>query len=107
MIFMGQRRSEQRKYAITGGLHDVAAIAMDGVDHQLEGWIDNGTCLFRVEVLHQLHRAIDVGEQRGDRLALTVESSWAVCLKDGSRRILMTAAWPSLRQAPSCTGRKI
>jgi hypothetical protein len=44
-----------------------------GVDHQLECGIDNGTRLFRVEVLHQLHRALDIGEESGDHLALTIE----------------------------------
>ena len=28
--------------------------------------------LFRVEVFHQFHRALDIGEQRGDRLALAL-----------------------------------
>jgi hypothetical protein len=32
---------------------------------------------FGIEVSHQLHRTFDVGEQRGDRLALTVGQSRA------------------------------
>jgi hypothetical protein len=46
---------------------------MDRVDHQLERRVDDGARFLRVEVLHQLGRALDVGEQRRDRLALTIE----------------------------------
>jgi hypothetical protein len=45
---------------------------MHRVDHQLQRRIDYRARLLGVEVLHQLHRALDVGEQSGDGLALTV-----------------------------------
>ena len=32
---MRDRRAEQREDAVAGGLHDVAVVAMDRVDHQL------------------------------------------------------------------------
>jgi hypothetical protein len=50
-----------------------AVVAAHRVDHQLERRIDNRARLLRVEVFHQLGRAFDVGEQRGDGLALAVE----------------------------------
>ena len=53
-------------------LHDVAVVAADRVDHQLQRGIDNRARFFGVEVLLQLGRSLDVGEQRGDRLALAV-----------------------------------
>src|SRR5260370_40079058 len=45
---------------------------MRRLDHQLQRRIDNRVRLLRVEVLHQLGRALDVREQRRDRLALAV-----------------------------------
>src|SRR6516225_9817758 len=70
MILMRNRCSEKRKDAIAGRLHDEAAVTMDRVDHQLECWIDNRSGIFRVEILHKLHRALDVCEQRRNGLAL-------------------------------------
>jgi hypothetical protein len=72
MVLVRNRRSEQRENPIAGGLHDVAAIAMDRIDHQLECWVDNRPGLFRVKVLHQLHRPFDIGEQRRYGLALAI-----------------------------------
>jgi hypothetical protein len=73
MVLVGDRGAEQREDPIAGGLHNVAVIAMDRVDHELQGRIDNAARLLGVEVLHQLHRALDVGKQRRDRLALAIE----------------------------------
>ncbi len=73
MVLVRHGGAEQREDAISGGLHDVAAIAMDRVDHQLQRRVDNGARLLGVELLHQLHRALDVSEQRRDRLALALE----------------------------------
>jgi hypothetical protein len=75
MVFVSNRRTEQCEDAIPGRLHDEAAVAVYSLHHQLERGIDNGTRLFRVEVLHQLHRTLDVGEQCGNHLALTVRSA--------------------------------
>jgi len=73
VVLVGYRRTEQRKDAVASGLHDITAIAVDGIDHQVERGIDDRTRLFRVEVLHQLHRALDVSEKRGDRFAFAIE----------------------------------
>jgi hypothetical protein len=35
---------------------------MDRVHHQLQRGVDDGACLFGIEILHQLHRALDVGK---------------------------------------------
>src|SRR6185437_2064555 len=74
MILMRDRRPEQRENAVAGGLHDVTVVAMRGVDHQLQGGIDDGARFFGVEVLLQLGRALDVSKQCGDRLALALQS---------------------------------
>ena len=73
MVLVRNRRAEQCEDAVAGGLHDVSAITMDRVDHQLKRWIDDLPRLFRVEVLHQFHRTLDISEQRGHRLALAIE----------------------------------
>jgi hypothetical protein len=80
MILMGDRRAKQRENPVARRLHHVTVEAMGCVDRQLERRIDDGACFLRVEVLHQFGRAFDVGEQRGDRLALAV---------DRRRRILL------------------
>ena len=70
MVLVRDRRAEQREDPVTRGLHDVAVVAMDRVDHQLQRRIDDRARFLGVEVLHQFHRALDVGEQRRDGLAL-------------------------------------
>jgi hypothetical protein len=74
MVFMREGRTKQRKNAVPSRLHDVAAVVVSGVDHQLECRIDKRPGFFRVEVLHQLHGTLDVGEQRCHRLALPLDA---------------------------------
>src|SRR5579862_651302 len=73
MVLMRDWSAEQREDAIACGLHDVAVVAAHRVDHQLECWIDDRARFFRIEILLQLGRSLDVGEQRRHRLALAVE----------------------------------
>src|SRR6516225_4838525 len=80
MVLVRERGAEQRENPVAGGLHDVAVVTADGIDHQLEGWINNRTRLFRVEVLHQVHRALDIGKQRGNGLALAIGCSRSIRL---------------------------
>ena len=72
MVFMCDRCTEQGENAVAGGLRDVTAVALHHLDHQLECRVDDGASLFRIEALDQVHRALDVGEQRGDRLAFAL-----------------------------------
>ncbi len=72
MVLVRDGRTKQRKDAVAGRLHDVAAIPMRRIDHQLERRINDRTRFFRIEVFHQIHRTLDVGEHRGDRLALSI-----------------------------------
>ena len=62
MILMRDRRAEQREDAIPRRLRHIALVAMHRVHHQLERGIDQAARLLRVEVLDQLHRALDVRE---------------------------------------------
>ena len=73
MVFMHDRRAEQRENAVAGRLHDVAFVAPHRLNHQLQHRVDDGACFLGVEVFHQLGRTLDVGEQRRDGLALTFE----------------------------------
>ena len=73
MVFVRDGRAEDREDAVAGALHDVAVVAADRVDHQAQCRIDDCAGLLGVEVLLQLGRALDVGEQRSDRLALAFE----------------------------------
>ena len=73
MVFVRDGRSEDREDAVAGALHDVAVVAADRVDHQLQCGIDDRARFFGVEVLLQLRRTLDVGEQRRDHLALAFE----------------------------------
>src|SRR5215472_15500413 len=73
MVFVSNGCPEHRENAIPGGLRNVAAVAAASVDHQVQRRINDPSCLFRIEAFHQLGRASDVGEQRGDRLALALE----------------------------------
>ena len=51
MILMRNWCTEQRKDPIAGRLHDIAVVAMDGVDHKFQRGIDNRPGLFGVQVL--------------------------------------------------------
>ena len=54
MVFMGERRAEQRENPVTGGLHDVPVVAAHRLDHQLKRGIDDRARFFGVEVLRKL-----------------------------------------------------
>jgi hypothetical protein len=60
---------------------------MRRVDHQLERRIDDRARLLRVEVLHQLGRALDIREQSGDRLALAVDRLRRILLFRGNTNL--------------------
>ena len=72
MVLMSDRRSEQRDDAVAGRLHDIAVEAMYCIHHQLQCGVDDRARVFRVEIRHQLGRALDVGEQRRHGLALAL-----------------------------------
>src|SRR5262245_35190295 len=74
MILMRDRRTEEREDTVTGRLGDVTAVALYRLHHYFEGWIDYGTGLLWIEVFDQVHRTLYVGEQRGDGLALALET---------------------------------
>ena len=106
MVFVRDGRAEQREDSVAGGLHDVTVVAMDRVDHQLERRIDDCARFFGIEAFHQIHRALDVGEQGGHGLALAArgvggglfESDADRLLDDGCRWLRAGGGSPSGRQ---------
>ena len=73
MILVRDRRAEQRHDAVAGVLVDDALEAMHAVGEDLEEAVHDRAPLLRIELLGQLHRALHVGEQHGDLLALAFE----------------------------------
>jgi hypothetical protein len=73
MIFMGDGRAKQRHDSVAHHLVDRTLVPMDRVHHQLEHWIEDLPGLLGVAIGQQLHRALEVGEENGDLLALALE----------------------------------
>lgn len=70
---MRERSTEHREDSVAGRLHHEAVVMTHRRDHQLEGGIDDRARLFGIEILLKLRRSLDIGEQRGDCLALTFD----------------------------------
>ena len=74
MVLVRHRRAEQREDAVARRLRNVAAVAMHRRHHQMQHRVDDRARLLGIEIAHQLRRALDVGEQRSDRLALAIRA---------------------------------
>ena len=73
VVFMGQRRPEQGHDAVAQDLVDRAFVAVHGVHHEVQHRIQDLPGLFRIEAGDQLRRALDVGKEHGDLLALAFQ----------------------------------
>ena len=73
MVLVGERRAEQRHDPVAHHLVDGALVAVDGLHHALEHGIEELARLLGIAVGEQLHRALEVGEEHGDLLALAFE----------------------------------
>ena len=76
MIFMRERGPEQRHDPVAHNLVDGAFVAMDGLHHPLEDWVEELARLLGVAVGEQLHRAL-----RSAKRTVT-------CLRSPSRALL-------------------
>src|ERR1700687_4114911 len=74
MFLVRDGRAEQCEDAVAGRLRNVAAVAMHRRHHKLQHRIDDRARLLGIELAHQLGRALDVSEQRGDSLALALQA---------------------------------
>ena len=72
VVFMGQRCPEEGKNTVAHGLGHIAFVAMHRGHHELQGRVNNGARVFRVKVLDEFHRTLDIGKQRGNGFALAV-----------------------------------
>ena len=73
VIFMRQRRPKQRHDAIAHDLVHRAFVAMHGGHHALQHGIEELPRLLRVAVGEEFHRALEIGKQHRDLLALAFE----------------------------------
>ncbi len=73
VILVRDRRAEQRHDAVAGVLVDRAFEAVHAVGEDREEALEDAVPRFRIELLGQLHRALHVGEEHGDLLALAFE----------------------------------
>ena len=73
MILMGQRRAEQRHDPVAHHLVHGALVAVDRLHHPLEHRVEELPGFLGVPVGEQLHRALEVGEEHRDLLALALE----------------------------------
>ena len=73
MILVGERRAEQRHDPVAHNPVHGALVAVDRLNHALEHRVEELLRVLGVAVSKQLHRALDVGEQHGDLLPLTLE----------------------------------
>jgi hypothetical protein len=73
MILVCEGRPEERHDAVAGEFVDEALEALDPIGEDLEKAVHDLRLIFRIELLRQLHRALDVGEEYRDLLAFTFE----------------------------------
>ena len=76
MIFMGERRPKQGHDAVAHDLVDRPLVAVDGLHHPLEHRVEELPGLLGVAVGQQLHRALQIGEQDRDLLALAFQGAF-------------------------------
>ena len=73
VVLVGERRAEERHDAVAHDLIHRALVAVDSFHHSLEHRVEDSPRLLRVAVGEKLHRALHVGEEDGDLLALALE----------------------------------
>ena len=73
MVLVGERRAEEGHDPVAHDLVDRALVAVDGLHHPLEDGVEELARLLGVAVGEELHRALQVGEEHRDLLALAFE----------------------------------
>ena len=96
---MGERRAEERHDAVAHHLVDRALVAVDGLHHALEHRVEELASVFRVTISRQLHRALEVGEEDGDLLALALQRSLGG--QDLLREVFGGCSSRGMRSAPT------
>ena len=75
MVLVGHGRAEEGHDPVAHHLVDGALVAVDGLHHALDHGIEELPGLLGIAVGEQLHRALQVGEEDGDLLALALQGS--------------------------------
>ncbi len=105
MVLVGKRRAEQRHDPVAHHLIHGSFVVMDRLHHPLEHGVEEFARILRVAVGDQFHRALQIGEQHGDLLALALERGARVedALGEMPRRVTSrrggTAAFARQRRA--------
>jgi hypothetical protein len=73
MVLVGDRSAEQRHDAIACRLVDGTLIVMNRLHHQRQDRLEKVASLFRVAVGEQFRRALGIGKQHGNLLALAFD----------------------------------
>ena len=73
VVLVGERRTEERHDPVAHHLVHGALVAVDRLHHPFEDRVEKLARLLRITVGEQLHRALQVGEEHGHLLALTLE----------------------------------
>jgi hypothetical protein len=75
VIFVGYWSAEERHDAVPEYLVHGAFVAVHGVHHDVQRWIQELTGLFWIESLDQLGGALEVGEEHRHLLALAFQGA--------------------------------
>ena len=75
VVFVGQRRPEEGHDTVAQHLVHRTLEAVHGVHHAMQGGVEELLGGFWIEILDQLGRVFDVGEQHRDLLALALQSA--------------------------------
>ena len=73
VILVGERRAEEGHDPVAHHLVHGALVAVDGLHHAFEHGVEELARLLGIAVGEQLHRALEVGEEHGDLLALALQ----------------------------------
>jgi hypothetical protein len=73
VILVGQRGAEERHDPVAHDLVDRALVAMHGLHHAFEDGVEELARVLGIAVGEQLHRALQIGEEDRDLLALPFE----------------------------------
>jgi hypothetical protein len=86
VILVRDRRAEERHDAVAGVLVDGAFEAVHAVGEDLEEALEDAMPRLGIELLGELRRALHVGEEHGDLLALAFERSATAPTEAGAGR---------------------
>ena len=73
MILVGERCTEEGHDPVAHNPVHGALVAVNGLNHAFEHRVEELLCVLWIAVGKQLHRTLDISEQNGDLLPLTLE----------------------------------